>query len=215
MTKVKILGIDGTSVGELEVPERILSDAASNKQSVHEVVVAHMAAVRSGNASTLRKGEVAGSNRKPWRQKGTGRARAGLKQSPVWRGGGVAFGPHPRKYDKKVNRKVAAQALRSAVASRISNGDVTVLERAEILSAKTKDFVAMMKKLNIEGSALFVLAKIDENMRRASRNVRQVLLVSASDVSVYQLLKYDKVFADREGFDILLKRVAVDGGKDS
>ena len=127
MSKVPVYNVKGKAVGEVNVPDDLLL-SSGGETAVHEAVVAHRAAARTGSASTLRKGEVSGSNRKPWRQKGTGRARAGYRQSPVWRGGSVAFGPKPRDFSKKLNKKVKRLAFRRALSARIAEGSVRVVE---------------------------------------------------------------------------------------
>ena len=170
-------------------------------------MVAHRAAKRAGTASTKSKGEVAGSNKKPWRQKGTGRARAGYRQSPVWRGGGVAFGPKPRDYSKKMNRKVARLAFRRAFSEKLTAGQVKVVDNLTVDEAKTKAFVAMMKALGIERKVLVVVDTADDKLLLAARNISGVEVVKAAEASVYQLLRYPEIVVDRAGMDILMARL--------
>src|SRR5262245_42185857 len=141
--KISVKDIKGKSAGELEVRFPCV-EGGKGTQAVHDVVVAYQAAQRSGTACTKNVGEVAGSNKKPWRQKGTGRARAGSFQSPLWVGGGVVFGPKPRDFSKKVSRKTKQLALRKALSERLSAGDVLVVDDLKLESAKTKEFAGIL-----------------------------------------------------------------------
>lgn len=206
MSKLNVYNMSGASVGDFDIADELLQ-TGRGQQAVHDVVVAHMAKKRAGTASTLRKGEVAGSNKKPWKQKGTGRARAGYRQSPVWRGGGVAFGPHPRDYDKKVNRKVAKLALQSAFAAQVECGVIKVIEQIALDEPKTKQFVAMMKTLEVATPALFITDQVDRNLALAARNVPRVDVVSGQDVNVYQLLRYRSIIATKSGITQIANRL--------
>src|SRR5438876_6015636 len=146
--KLAIKDVQGNSQGELEVKFPMIEDGKGT-QAVHDVVVAHQAGQRMGTACTKNVGEVAGTNKKPWRQKGTGRARAGSFQSPLWRGGGVVFGPRPRDFGKKVNRKTRQLALRKALTERLNAGDVLLVDGIQFDSPKTKNFVELMKKFDL------------------------------------------------------------------
>src|SRR5438045_4530872 len=148
--KISIKDIKGKNQGELEVKFPLIEDS-SGTQAVHDTVVAYRAAQRMGTACTKNVGDVAGTNKKPWRQKGTGRARAGSFQSPLWRGGGVVFGPRPRDFAKKVNNSTKQLALRKAMTERIKAGDVTILDDLKLSSAKTKDFISALSGLKISG----------------------------------------------------------------
>ena len=145
--KLTITDTKGKAAGELEVKFPLVEDGRGT-QAVHDTVVAHMAAKRMGTASTKTMGEVAGSGKKPWRQKGTGRARAGSFASPLWRGGGVVFGPKPRDYSKKVTRKTRQLALRKAISERLRAGDVLVVDDIQLSSPKTKDFLGLLSALS-------------------------------------------------------------------
>jgi len=212
MSKLKVLDIKGSPAGEMEVSDSLL-EGVRGAGAVHEAVVNFLAVARSGTASTLTKGEVRGSGKKPWRQKGTGRARAGYKRSPVWRGGGVVFGPKPRDYGGKVNRKVAKLAFRRAVSEKIVNGDMIVVDSLELAEAKTKVFVEMMKNLKLAGSTLFVVEGIEPAVKLSSRNIASVELVRAQDVDVYRLLKYSNVVVTKAGMELLVKRLEANGGE--
>src|SRR5437763_7449342 len=153
--KLTIKDNTGKSAGELEVKFPLV-EGGRGTQAVHDAVVAYQAAQRMGTASTKTMGEVAGSGKKPWRQKGTGRARAGSFASPLWRGGGVVFGPKPRDFSKRISRKTRQLALRKALTERLNAGDVLVLEELKLESPKTKGFVDVISKLGIAGTALIV-----------------------------------------------------------
>jgi large subunit ribosomal protein L4 len=163
-------------------------------------VVAYRAAQRSGTASTKTVGEVAGTNKKPWRQKGTGRARAGSFRSPLWAGGGVVFGPKPRDYSKKVSKKTRALALRKALSERLKAGDVIVVDDLKLSSAKTKDFVGVMKSLDLKGTTL-VVAPVDKNLILASRNVEKVAVTTSESLNTYDVLRPDKLLFTKSAFE--------------
>lgn len=211
MKTLNILNSKGESVGEYKIADNMLV-LEKGSQAVHDVVVAYNNNQRSGTASTLRKGEVAGSNKRPWRQKGTGRARAGLRQSPVWRGGGVAFGPHPRSYENKVNKKVARLAFQRAFSDKVAAGQVKVLDELTLAEPKTKLFAGLMKALSVKAPALFVMDKIDSKVSIAARNIPLVEIADADSVNVYQLLRYPVLVANKAGMEKLKARLK--GGKE-
>src|SRR5882762_874858 len=175
--KLTIKDTKGKSQGELEVKFPLVEDGRGT-QAVHDVVVAYQAAQRMGTACTKNVGDVAGTNKKPWRQKGTGRARAGSFQSPLWRGGGVVFGPKPRDFSKKVSRKTRQLALRKALSERLNAGDVVLVEDLKLESAKTKEFIGLLSALDLTGTALIVAQAPDKNLSLASRNVSNVVLTT-------------------------------------
>src|SRR6266513_4983078 len=151
--KLTVKDIAGKDQGELEVKFPLIEDGKGT-QAVHDAVVGYLANRRMGTACTKNVGEVAGTNKKPWRQKGTGRARAGSFQSPLWRGGGVVFGPKPRDFAKKVSRKTKQLALRKALSERLRAGDVVLVEDLKLSSGKTKDFIKVLNALELKGTAL-------------------------------------------------------------
>src|ERR1700761_8437710 len=183
----KVLTVKAAKAPKIEVVEN-----GKYSQVVHDTVVALRPNRRSGTASVKTKATVHGSGAKPWRQKGTGRARAGYKSSPVWVGGGVVFGPHPRDYSKKVAKSVKKIALRKALSERIKAGDVLVVENFAVKQAKTKEFVAAVKAITEETKTLIVSSVFDDNTYLAARNVQPTLLVTASDVNTEQLLAFRK-----------------------
>jgi large subunit ribosomal protein L4 len=198
--KLTIKDTKGNSQGELEVNFPMVEDGKGT-QAVHDVVVAYNAAQRMGTACTKTMGEVAGTGKKPWRQKGTGRARAGSFASPLWRGGGVVFGPKPRDFSKKVSRKTRQLALRKALSERLRAGDVVVVDDLKLDSAKTKEFLGMLSALDLKGSALIVAQGTDKNLSLASRNVPNVSLATSDSLNTYDVLRPDKLVFTRGAFE--------------
>ena len=205
--KLPVKNIQGKDSGELEVKFAMVEDGRGT-QAVHDVVVAYNAAQRMGTACTKTVGEVAGSNKKPWKQKGTGRARAGSFASPLWRGGGVVFGPRPRDFAKKVNSSTRQLALRKALTERIKAGDVMVLDDLKLSSSKTKDFVGVLSALKVTGTTLIVAQTHDKNLELASRNVADIEVTTGDDLNTYQLLRPSKVLFTRAGYEAVEKRLA-------
>lgn len=212
MSSIPVTDIKGESVGVVEIPDELLV-FDKGEQAVHDVIVAYQAGLRAGTASTLSKGQVAGSNKKPWRQKGLGRARAGYRQSPVWRGGGVVFGPHPRSYAKKVPRRVAQLAFRRAFSEKVVEHSVQVIQDFELSEPKTKLLTSFLKRLKIKGMALIVLDKMDRNTVLASRNVPEAEVVLAKDVNTYQLLRFPNVIVSRPALAVLEDRLRHANGR--
>lgn len=205
--KLSVKDLKGSQQGELQVPFELVENNRGT-QAVHDTVVAFQAAQRMGTACAKRVGEVSGSNKKPWRQKGTGRARAGSNQSPLWPGGGVVFGPLPRDFAKKVNSKTRQLALRKALTERLKAGDVEVVSDFKLDSPKTKGFLGVLKSLGITGSTLVVDAAIDKNLGLAARNVQRVEVATADGLNTYQVLKPAKIVITRGAFDKLAARLA-------
>jgi len=204
--KLPVKNIQGQDQGELEVKIPLIENGKGT-QAVHDTVVAFQAAQRMGTACTKNVGEVAGTNKKPWRQKGTGRARAGSFQSPLWRGGGVVFGPKPRDFSKKVGRATRQLALRKALSERLKAGDVLVVDELKLAAAKTKEFLGVLKALDLTGTVLVVAQANDQNLRLASRNVRRVELTTGEELNTYQLLRSDKALFTRGAFERLEQRL--------
>ena len=178
-------------------------------QAVHDVIVALRANRRTGSANTKTKAEVNFSGAKPWRQKGTGRARAGYKSSPVWRGGGVVFGPKPRDYSKKTPKSVRKLALRKALSARILAGDVFLVDAPSIPDGKTAKFLAYVEKNAKDArKVLLVSPAFDETICRAARNLGHVLLMSAADVNAEHILRYDKILLTGEALAKISERTA-------
>ena len=177
-------------------------------QAVHDVVVAMRANRRSGSANTKTKAEVAYSGKKPWRQKGTGRARAGYASSAIWAGGGVVFGPKPRDYSKKVSKTVKRLALLKALSSRIIAGDILVTEEIRMTTPKTKEFVTFLKSQTEAEKVLVIATHFDESTYKAARNVQPILLNTASEVNTEQLLAFQKIIVTHQALTKLAERLA-------
>ena len=210
MSTVKTYTADGSAAAEITVDDaRLTLDRGA--QAVKDTVTAIRNSMRAGTADTLAKGEVAGSNKKPWKQKGTGNARAGFRQSPVWRGGGVAHGPHPRSYAQKINRKVMKLAFARALSEKIRDGQVAVVEEFRFAEPKTKLMAALLKKVGADRSVVVVTAAPDEIVERVTSNIPRAVAPPASAVDVYTLLKSRLVVADKAGFEALSARLAVSG----
>ena len=204
--KLTVKDIQGKDQGELEVKFPLIEN---NKgvQAVHDVVTAYRANQRMGTACTKTAGDVAGTNKKPRRQKGTGRARAGSFQSPLWRGGGVVFGPKPRDFSKKVNIKVKSLALQKALSARLQAGDVTVVDDFKLAAPKTKAFVGVLKTLDLKKTVLVVTTASDQALVRASRNVQHVEITTSDVVNTYQVLRSDKLLFTKSAFELLDQRL--------
>lgn len=189
--KVNVLDIKAKKVGELELNDAVFG-VEYNEPLIHQVVVAQLANKRQGTKSTLTRTEVRGGGKKPWRQKGTGRARQGSIRSPQWTGGGVVFAPKPRDFSQKINKRMKVQATLSALSAKVSDGDFIVLDKLQLEEAKTKYIAQMLKALEIGGKALIVVANDDEAVLRACANIANVTLVNADLVSVYDLASNEK-----------------------
>jgi len=199
----QVLTIEQAKAAKIDLIEN-----ARGGQAVHDTVVALQAARRSGTACVKTKATVNGSGAKPWRQKGTGRARAGYKSSPVWVGGGVVFGPHPRDYSKNLPKSVRRLALRKALSARIVAGDVLVVDGFSVAEPKTKQFVTLVKDTAAEEKVLVIAAAFDENTYKAARNVRPTQLVTAREVNTEQLLAYRKIIVTNDALPQLAERTA-------
>jgi len=192
MTKVSVLSQTGASVGEIELNDAIFG-IEPNEAVLFDAVVAQRASLRQGNHKVKNRSEVSGGGRKPWRQKGTGRARQGSIRSPQWRGGGIVFGPTPRSYSVKLPKKVRRLALKSALSAKVVEQNFVVLDALQLNAPKTKDFKAILGNLNIVKKALFVTAELDENVALSARNIPGVTVLTASGINVLDLLGHDKV----------------------
>ncbi len=204
--KISVKDIKGKQAGELET-RFTLVEGGKGTQAVHDVVTAYRAAQRSGTACTKTAGEVAGTNKKPWKQKGTGRARAGSFQSPLFVGGGVVFGPKPRDFTKKVSKTTKQLALRKALTERLNAGDVIVVDDFKLATPKTKDFVGVLAGLEVKKTTLIVTDTANQNLERASRNVENVEVTTSDFVNTYQLLRSDKLVFTRGAFQKLEERL--------
>jgi large subunit ribosomal protein L4 len=183
-----------------------LIENGRGSQALHEVIVAMRAARRSGTANTKTKAEVDLSGSKPWRQKGTGRARAGYKSSPIWRGGGVVFGPKPRDYSKKTSKSMRKLAFQKALSERIKAGDVLTVGKFAVDEIKTKDFVNLVRRQTDAQKVLLISDSFDEKTYLSARNVKPVKLVTSSEVNTEQLLAFQKILVTEKGLEQLAAR---------
>ena len=211
--------LSGSGSGKMTVGFEVIEDDKGN-QAVHDVVVAHMAAQRSGTAKTKDRGEVSGTGKKPWRQKGTGRARTGSRRTNIFTGGGVVHGPHPRDLSKKVNAKTRQLALRRALSERIKDGEVIVVESLKLESKKTKDLHAQIEALAPKGTVLLVTGEADRNLSLdeesgnlldklalAARNIPLVQLVEADCLNTYEVLRPDVIIISKDGLEKVVGRL--------
>jgi large subunit ribosomal protein L4 len=198
--KLSVKNIQGQAQGELEVKFELVENGKGT-QAVHDTVVAYRAAQRMGTACAKTVGEVAGTNKKPWRQKGTGRARAGSFRSPLWAGGGVVFGPRPRDFSKKVNAKTRQLSLRKALSERLKAGDVVVVDDLKLGSPKTKEMIGVISALELKGTTLIVASATDKNLMLASRNVADLSLTTSDALNTYDVLRPDKLLFTRSAFE--------------
>lgn len=214
MSKLTICNMQGDRVGEMSIAAGLL-ELKKGAQAVHDVVEAYRAGLRAGTAKTKTKGEVEGGSAKPWKQKGTGRARAGSIRSPIWRGGGIVFGPAPRSYAKKTPRKVSQLAFRRALSEKIAAGEVVVLDRLTVTEPKTRHVAAILKKLKATRGALLVLQAPDRNLLLAARNLPDVEVATAQGVHTYQLLRHPLVLVSKDAMGTLQARLKTQEGSDS
>ncbi|AMA64379.1 MAG: 50S ribosomal protein L4 [Kurthia gibsonii] len=192
MTKVNVLSQTGSSVGEIELNDAIFG-IEPNESVVFDAVIAQRASLRQGTHKVKNRSEVAGGGRKPWRQKGTGRARQGSIRSPQWRGGGIVFGPTPRSYAYKLPKKVRRLALKSVLSAKVADTELVVLDALTLAAPKTKDFVQVLSDLKIESKALFVTADVEENVALAARNIPGVTVLTAEGINVLDLVGHNQV----------------------
>ncbi|MDI6783871.1 MAG: 50S ribosomal protein L4 [bacterium] len=177
-----------------------------NKKLLHEKVVAQLANRRRGTAATKTRAFVSGGGAKPWRQKGTGRARVGSNRSPLWVGGAVIFGPQPRSYKQSFNKKKTQAALKSAFATRMQDGAIIVLDKLELAEIKTKQIAELLKTFKVNGSALFTTVNADPKVEKSIRNLANTKLITTNNINVLDLLKYDTLIFSKDAFEEIQKR---------
>ena len=207
MATVKSYTSAGAAAADITVDDATLT-LEKGAQAVKDAVTAYRNALRAGTASTLGKGEVSGSNKKPWKQKGTGNARAGFRQSPVWRGGGVAHGPKPRDFEQKVNKKVMKLAFARAVSDRIAEGRVIVVSEFKLEAPKTKLMAAFLKNIGVDRTAVVVQKDVDDTVVLATSNLPRIDYSTAQALDVYTVMANRVLVCDKAGFDALMERLA-------
>ena len=196
MPKANVFNMAGEKIGEIELSEAIFG-IEPNKSVLHDSVKNHLANCRQGTQSALTKGEVSYTTKKPWRQKGTGRARAGYAGSPVWTHGGVAFAPKPRDYSYTLNKKVKRLALKSALSAKAAENEILVVDGLQVEEIKTKAFQSFLNKIGVEGKALVVTENVDEKVVKSARNIAGVDTTIATILSPYQILTSGKMVVDK------------------
>ncbi|MCM3744813.1 50S ribosomal protein L4 [Sporosarcina luteola] len=197
MPKVSVLSQTGSSVGDIELNEAIFG-IEPNEAVLFEALVQQRASLRQGNHKVKTRAEVAGGGRKPWRQKGTGRARQGSIRSPQWRGGGIVFGPTQRSYSYKLPKKVRRLALLSALSTKVRDEEIIVLDALTFDAPKTKEFTKVLADLSIDRKALFVTADLDEAVALSARNIPGISVVTANGINVLDLVAHDKLVITKD-----------------
>jgi large subunit ribosomal protein L4 len=197
MPKVALFNQDGSTVGEIELADTVFG-IEPNAHVLHDAVVMQQASLRQGTHDVKGRSEVRGGGRKPWKQKGTGRARQGSIRSPQWVGGGVVFGPTPRSYSYKLPKKVRRLAIKSALSSKVLNEEIKVLDGLELTQVRTKDMIAILSNLKVERKALVVTGSYNDNVALSSRNIPGVKFVTAEGINVLDVLKHDQLIITKE-----------------
>jgi large subunit ribosomal protein L4 len=192
MPKVALYNQNGATVGEIELSDSVFG-IEPNKHVLFEAVIMQRASLRQGTHKTKNRAEVSGGGRKPWRQKGTGRARQGSIRAPQWRGGGTVFGPVPRSYSYKLPKKVRRLAIKSALSSKVLENNIVVLDNLALEAPKTKEMVKILNNLSVDRKALIVTADINENIMLSARNIPGVTVVTANGINVLDVLNHDKL----------------------
>ena len=189
MAKIEVLNVQGKKVKDLDLDDKVFA-IKPNTNVVHETVVNYLANQRQGTQNTKTRSEVSGGGRKPWRQKGTGRARQGSIRAPQWIKGGIALGPKPRTYSYKINKKERDLAVRSVLSSKVSEKEMTVLDKLELKEIKTAEMAKILGTLKLEGKTLVVIETPDKNVQRSARNIEGVKALTVDTLNVYDLVKY-------------------------
>jgi large subunit ribosomal protein L4 len=196
MPTVDVYNTSRDVVGQLELPEDVFG-VLVKPHVMHEVVLYQLAKRRAGTAKTKGRSEISGGGKKPWRQKGTGRARAGTSRSPIWRGGGTIHGPQPRSYDMKVPKKVRRLAVKMALSQKVLDRELTVLDKLELERIKTKDFATILNRFQFRKTLILIPQK-DETIERSARNIPNVKVLRSEGLNVYDLLNYHDVLTTQE-----------------
>ena len=207
MPQVPVYNLEGQQVDTIDLNERIFA-APIKEVAIHQAAVRQLANRRQGTAATKTRSAVSGGGSKPWRQKGTGRARQGSTRAPQWRHGGIVFGPHPRDYRQDMPRKARRAAVRSLLTSKVTENRLRVLDQLQLGEGKTKRVVALLSALNVQGKALISMGANDENTVRAARNLPGIKTLPAANLNALDLLDYDTLILTREGIDVLERFLA-------
>ncbi len=207
MTSVPVLNIlNGEEAANIDLPADLFGDKI-NQDVLHQAVIMYQASLRQGTADTKERGDISGGGKKPFKQKGTGRARAGSSRSPLWHGGGVTFGPHPRDFGYSLPKKIKKAALRESLNAKIKSNDLVCIDDIAQSFEKTKEFDKVLKGLNLRGKILALLDGSDESIVKVSRNIPRFNIMRSEDVNAYDVLKNKKVLLTKTAFNKLLERV--------
>ena len=197
MPVIQVKNMQGADVEELALNDAVFG-VEPNTAVMHEVVVNYLAGLRAGTSCTKSRGEVRGGGRKPWRQKGTGRARAGTSRSPLWRGGAIIFGPKPRDYSYRVNKKKVALAMRSALSDKVIENAMFVLDALSFEAPKTKDMIKVLEALGTEKKTLLVLPELDEVVIKSARNIKGITPVTVAELNTYEILNHNNIVITKD-----------------
>ena len=200
MAEINIINKENKSVGKTELPDDIFG-VEVRKGLLHEVVLNHLANKRQGTAATKTRGMVSGGGKKPHKQKGTGRARAGSNRSPLWKGGGTVFGPQPRDYSYKLPKKVKWTALSSALSAKFNDGEVLIIDELSVKEAKTRAVKALLDSLGLKNNVLIIIPEKNEAIELASRNIPRVNVARVSELNVYSILSHEKLLISKAAID--------------
>ncbi|HCG76559.1 MAG: 50S ribosomal protein L4 [bacterium (Candidatus Ratteibacteria) CG_4_10_14_3_um_filter_41_18] len=207
--KINVYNREGKIVKEISIEDKILNNPFLSL--IHQEVVSYLSNQRLGTASTKTRSEVSGGGKRPWRQKGTGRARASSIRSPLWRGGGVIFGPKPRDYHYSLPKKMKKIARRSAFAAKIKEGSVLVVDQIKVEKPKTKEIVNLLKNLKAEGKILFLLEHLNKSLERSLKNIKDITFLPWKDLNTYQLINSDHIIISEKEFALLWKNMILSG----
>ncbi len=207
MPQVPVYNMAGEVIDKIDLNDKIFA-APIKHVAIHQAAVRQMANLRQGTASTKTRSTVSGGNSKPWRQKGTGRARQGSTRAPQWRHGGIVFGPHPRDYEQSMPRKARRAAVRSLLTTKVTENRLRVLDQLALEEGKTKRMVALLDALQVQGKALLSMATSDPNAVRAARNIPTLKTLPAANLNTLDLLNYDNLIVTKEGIDVLERFLA-------
>lgn len=205
MSKVAVLDIKGNEKEDIDLSDVL--EGRVNTEVLHQAIVMYQASLRQGNASTKERGYVSGGGKKPFRQKGTGRARAGSSRSPLWHGGGIVFGPHPRDFGYTLPKKIKKVALRESLKAKLSDNNLYCIDDLTGPLAKTKEFVEILKNLKLTGRTLAVLDGSDESITRVSRNIPRLILMRSQDINAYDILKNKNILVTKTALQNLRDRI--------
>ena len=211
MNTLNVVSQDGKKIDDLKIDQKLF-DGSVNKPLLHDAVLMYQANTRIGSANTKDRSEVRGGGKKPWRQKGTGRARVGSIRNPLWRGGGVVFGPKPRDFHYRIPKKALKRALCSALNDKLNDEKITVIDKIELTTFRTKDFLGVLKKLKIntgKEKVLFVTDENNDNLRKASNNLKKIKISAGTDINAYNVILADKVVFEKLAFAKVEKRLAL------